>query len=74
MDYRAYSALGDVYSALVPLKVTGAYDSALASYTAAATRNPTGPQIPLAMAKLEATEGNGTNVQDGPQAGVDAQA
>jgi tetratricopeptide (TPR) repeat protein len=62
-DYRAYSTLGDIYAALVPLNINGAYQSALTSYQAAESRNPTGPQIPLAMARVDAAAGNGASTE-----------
>ena len=56
-DYRGYLALGAVYDLLATLRVEGAYQSARATYDAAAERNPTSPVIPLLTARLEATQG-----------------
>jgi tetratricopeptide (TPR) repeat protein len=62
-DYRPYVTLGQVYDLLATLKVGGAYDSAKASYVAAQQRNPTNPQIPLLLSRLEAIHGNLQGVQ-----------
>ncbi len=64
MDYRGYYSLGRVYDLLASLKVDGAYQSAQAAYGAAAQRNPTNPSIPLALARLEASQGNAQGTQD----------
>jgi tetratricopeptide (TPR) repeat protein len=58
-DYRAYMAFGRVYDLLNALGVQGAYDMAKGLYTTAVTHNPTNPQIPLTIARLEAAHGNG---------------
>lgn len=55
-DYRTYISVGSVYDLLATLKVTDAYQSAQASYAAAAERNPTSPAIPLIQARLEASQ------------------
>lgn len=57
-DYRVHVLLGNVYAFLASLDVEGAYESALTSYKTAATLNPKNPEIPLAVARLEAEEGN----------------
>lgn len=62
-DYRAYLSLGRVYDFLASLKVAGGYENAKAAYDAAAVRNPTNPQIPLLLARLEAQHGNLQGVQ-----------
>ncbi len=62
-DYRAYFSLARVYDFLASLKVDGAYTSAQAAYASAAERNPTSPAIPLALARLEATQGNAANTE-----------
>jgi len=53
-DYRGYVALGRVYDILASLKVGGAYESAKDMYQRAAAVNPTTPEIPLMLARLEA--------------------
>jgi tetratricopeptide (TPR) repeat protein len=63
LDYRSYFALARVYDFLASLQVDGAYESAVASYTAAAERNPTTPVIPLALSRLEASQGNAAGTQ-----------
>ncbi len=62
-DYRPYYSLARVYDLLASLKVQGAYQSAEASYVAAAAHNPTSPAIPLAIARLEASQGNAAAAQ-----------
>jgi tetratricopeptide (TPR) repeat protein len=52
-----------VYDFLASLKVSGAYENAKAAYDAAATHNPTNPQIPLLLSRLEAQHGNLQGVQ-----------
>jgi tetratricopeptide (TPR) repeat protein len=51
-EYQNWITLGDLYATVVPLKVTGAYDNALAAYQKAAALNPTSPLIPYSMAQL----------------------
>jgi tetratricopeptide (TPR) repeat protein len=62
-DYRPTLLVAGVYDFLAGLKVQGALEQARAAYTAAATQNPTNPQIPLLRSRLEATAGNGQEVQ-----------
>jgi tetratricopeptide (TPR) repeat protein len=62
-DYRSYISLGQIYDLLASLKVQGAYENAKAAYDAAASHNPTNPQIPLLLARLEAGQGNLQGVQ-----------
>ena len=62
-DYRAYYSLARAYDLLASLKVEGAYQGAQAAYAAAAQRNPTSPSIPLATARLEASQGNAEGTQ-----------
>lgn len=57
-NYSNWLALGGVYEAIVPLKIDGAYEEALAAYKEALFRNPQNPAIRLLMARLEATAGN----------------
>ena len=52
-NYQNWTSLGRVYSAIVPLKVAGAYDSALNSYVEAINLNPSNPALVLALANLE---------------------
>ena len=62
-DYRAHYSLARVYDLLASLKVEGAYQGAVDAYAAAAERNPTNPAIPLAVARLEASQGNADATQ-----------
>jgi len=57
-NYQTYQLLGNVYAFLVSLKVPGAYENARTAYQTAATYNPKGPSIPLALARVEAEQGN----------------
>lgn len=62
-DYRSYLLLGRVYDLLASLKIQGAYESAKSSYDAAIVHNPTDPEIPLLLARLEAVQGHIQPVQ-----------
>ena len=57
-DYRPTLALAQIYDYLSSLSVQGAAATALQTYQAAVAQNPTNPAIQLAMARLEATQGN----------------
>lgn len=57
-NYQNWIALGNVYEAVVPLKVEGAYESAMASYQQALKYNPESPAIYLTIARLEVLNGN----------------
>jgi tetratricopeptide (TPR) repeat protein len=57
-DYQPALSLARVYDFLNTLKIEGAYDSAKQYYTTAQTLNPNNPQIPLALARLEAAKGS----------------
>lgn len=52
-DYQNWILLGNLYAKAVPLKVTGAYDSAKTAYEKAKMQNPTNPQIPYILAQLD---------------------
>lgn len=62
-DYRPVYSLARVYDLLASLKIDGAYQSAQQSYLAAAELNPTSPTIPLALARLEASQGVASTTQ-----------
>ena len=53
--YSNKLAVANLYESLVPapLSLTGAYESALAAYDSAKAVNPTSPEIPLELARLE---------------------
>ncbi len=55
-NYQNWGALGDVYAAVVPLNISGAYDNAKTAYQHAESLNPTNPVLPFAMAQLEIAE------------------
>jgi tetratricopeptide (TPR) repeat protein len=55
-DYRSYVSLARVYD-LLNLKVQGAYESAEQSYQKALNLNPSAPDLALALARLEASQG-----------------
>jgi tetratricopeptide (TPR) repeat protein len=57
-NYQNWTMLGDVYAAIVPLGIEGAYDNSSNAYGQALALNPTNPQISLKMARLEAQRGN----------------
>lgn len=57
-DYRAYIALAKMYELLAQIGVQGAYESAVQQYAFALQRNPTNPEIPLAVARLAAAKGD----------------
>jgi len=48
-DYQNWLTLGDVYSALVPLKVDNAYENATTAYQKAFNFNPQNPYIYLEL-------------------------
>ncbi len=58
--YRNWLILGAVYGSLVPppLSVSGAYENSIAAYTEASRRNPSSPEVPLLVARLEAARGS----------------
>lgn len=57
-DYGQALSLARVYDFLTSLKIDGAYESAKQYYTLAQKLNTNNPQIPLALARLEAAKGN----------------
>jgi tetratricopeptide (TPR) repeat protein len=57
-NYRNWVVLGNVYQAVVPLKITGAYENAKAAYQKAIALNPTNPVLPFSLAQLEIAQGN----------------
>jgi tetratricopeptide (TPR) repeat protein len=52
-NYQNWLTLGNLYAQAVPLKVSGAYDSAKTAYGKAKALNPTNPQIPYIIAQLD---------------------
>lgn len=63
-DYLSYMTIGQLYELMVPLKITGAYDSAHAAYAKAAELSPLNPSIPLLMARLESEGGTQQGLAD----------
>jgi tetratricopeptide (TPR) repeat protein len=57
-NYVNWIVLGQTYQLSVPLKITGAYESAQYAYTEALRRNPLNPRIGLLLASLEVDRGN----------------
>lgn len=57
-DYQNWVALGNLYAQAVPLRVTGAYDSAKTAYEKAQSLNPTNPQIHYILAQLNIANRN----------------
>jgi tetratricopeptide (TPR) repeat protein len=63
-SYLNHVSLGQIYESLVPLKVEGAYEQALAEYTKAKKLNPSNPSISFNFARLEMTGGNNTGARN----------
>ncbi len=57
-NYGNFVSLGRVYEAIVPLNITGAYESAKDSYNKALALNPESPAIFLTLARLEVARNN----------------
>ncbi|MDD5356976.1 MAG: tetratricopeptide repeat protein [Candidatus Pacebacteria bacterium] len=63
-DYKNWILRGNIYSSLIPLKISGAYETARAAYTQAVALNPKSPSIPLLLGRLELANGNYANALD----------
>jgi tetratricopeptide (TPR) repeat protein len=63
-NYENHLTLGRVYEAVVPLRIAGSYEAALAAYSEALARNPKSPAIPLSMARLEAAKGDNAKARE----------
>jgi tetratricopeptide (TPR) repeat protein len=57
-NYENWFNLGGLYEALVPVPVTSAYENAKIAYEEARKLNPGSPEIPLVLARLEASNKN----------------
>lgn len=57
-NYQNWVTLARVYEFLIPLEVEGAYANAQSAYQEALTRNPKGPSLHLALARLELSQDN----------------
>ncbi|MDP3763149.1 MAG: tetratricopeptide repeat protein [bacterium] len=58
--FENWVLLGQIFSSLVPapLSVEGAYENAQFAYNEAFKRNPTNPELPLLLSRLELNKGN----------------
>lgn len=63
MNYLNWIALGQVYEAVVPLKIEGAYPSAQIAYNEALRRNPKNPGIVLLFSRLALDGGDLQNAR-----------
>lgn len=52
-NYQNWAFLGNVYQAVVPLEIDGAYENAKTAYTRAIELNPSNPTLQFVMAQLE---------------------
>ncbi|PIP86771.1 hypothetical protein COV42_01645 [Candidatus Campbellbacteria bacterium CG11_big_fil_rev_8_21_14_0_20_44_21] len=57
-DYRNWLSLGNIYEAIIPLQIQGAYEGAKATYERAGLENPTNPSVDLSLARLEVLNGD----------------
>ena len=55
--YRNLLAREDVYAAVVPLKIAGAFDNAATTITAARTLSPNSPELDLRLAQINIVNG-----------------
>jgi tetratricopeptide (TPR) repeat protein len=65
-NHLNWITLGQIYEALVPppFSVEGAFDRAKTAYLEALSRNPSGPEVYLLLARLEAASNNLTEARD----------
>ncbi len=57
-NYQSWLTLGNIYHAVTPLGLRGAYEGARAAYERAAVLAPTNPSIALTLARLEVANGS----------------
>jgi len=57
-NYLNWDSLGKVYSAVIPLNIPGAYESAKASLDRAIALSPQSPALVLSQARIELSRGN----------------
>ncbi len=57
-NYINRMSQGQVFEAIIPLKIEGAYDEAKKAYEAALLLNPQSPEIHLALARIEVAQGD----------------
>ncbi len=58
LNYQNHATLAGVYAAVAPLNVEGALQGARSAYQNAIERAPKNPALPLALARLEANQGD----------------
>ncbi|MSR78774.1 MAG: tetratricopeptide repeat protein [Candidatus Taylorbacteria bacterium] len=63
-DYQNWLSLGQVYEAVVPLKVPNSYESSSAAYLKSLEQNPKSPAILLTLGRLEAAHANNEKAKD----------
>ena len=63
-NYQNWISIAQTYEAIVPFKITGAYQEAKANYEEAVRRNPTSPSIRLSLARLEMLNGQNQAARD----------
>src|SRR3989344_1467044 len=63
-NYQNWVALATVYEALIPLRISGAYDNAKIAYERAVEQNPSSPRLRLLLARTEAQNNNNAGARD----------
>lgn len=63
-DYQNWISLGQVYEAVVPLKISNAYESASSAYLQALSLNPKSPSLLLTLARLEMSHGDNAKAKN----------
>jgi len=63
-NYQNYVSLAQIYEAVIPLGVEGAYDKSKETYTQAQMYNPKSPALELALARLEITKKNNQGARE----------
>lgn len=63
-NYLNWSSLSNIYAAIIPLRVTGAYENAAVSLEEARKRNPKNPALVLSRARLEALNGDNAKARE----------
>ncbi len=63
-NYQNWESLGRVYESVVPLKIDGAYESALQAYEKVLAWNPQSPRAYLTNARLEQARNNNAKAKD----------
>ena len=71
-NYLNWIELGRAYESAVPLKISGAYQSAASAYNEAARRNPQNPGIYLLFAQLDIDQNNLAEAKQYAQAAISA--